>query len=94
MAYCNATASCRGGDAPTLSNRSSILRLIGSDIGSNTSNQLLFTTTAKPSYRKRRFYVRSEAKPKLKDPVIVEQGSVLFSVIHFVNYCVWLRIML
>ncbi|KAK1438912.1 hypothetical protein QVD17_04724 [Tagetes erecta] len=75
MAYCSATASCRGGEAPTLSNRSSILRLIGSNISSNTSNHLFFTATAKPSYRKRRFFVRSEATPKLKDPVIVEQGD-------------------
>ncbi|KAI3784363.1 hypothetical protein L1987_43462 [Smallanthus sonchifolius] len=33
-----------------------------------------FTTTAKSSYRKRHFYVRSGAKPKLKDPVTVEQA--------------------
>ncbi|KAI3699701.1 hypothetical protein L2E82_44157 [Cichorium intybus] len=74
MAYCAATASSRGGGgALPLSHCSSISRLINFNVNSKTSNQLFFTTTA--DFRKRRFYVRSEATPKLKDPVAVEQGD-------------------
>lgn len=75
MAYCAATASSRGGGggsgALTLSHCSSISRLINFNVSSKTSNQLFFTTTA--GFRKRRFYLRSEATPKLKDPVTVQQ---------------------
>ncbi|MFS7958233.1 hypothetical protein Hanom_Chr07g00675811 [Helianthus anomalus] len=42
-----ATKSTRGGTTPTLSNRSSISRLIDLNITSNASNQLFFTATAK-----------------------------------------------
>ncbi|KAI3813237.1 hypothetical protein L1987_17956 [Smallanthus sonchifolius] len=73
MAYCCATASTLGGGAPTLLDRSSILSNFNRS--SKTSNQLFFTTSAKSSYRKQHFYVRSEAKPKLKDPITVEQGD-------------------
>ncbi|KAK9052473.1 hypothetical protein SSX86_029102 [Deinandra increscens subsp. villosa] len=76
MAYFGATASSHGGGgAPALLNRSSILRLINCNTSSSASNQLFFTTIAKSSYNKRQFYVRSEAKPKLKVPVTVEQGD-------------------
>lgn len=76
MAYSAATASSHGGGgALTLTHCSSIPMLINSDFSRNKLNQLFFTTTANFSFRKRHFYVRSEAKPKLKDPVTVEQGE-------------------
>ncbi|XP_023732365.1 alpha-1,4 glucan phosphorylase L-1 isozyme, chloroplastic/amyloplastic [Lactuca sativa] len=74
MAYCAATASSPGGGgALTIPHCSSISRLINFNLSKKTSNHLFFTTAA--DFRKRRFYVRSEAKPTLKDPVTVEQGD-------------------
>ncbi|KAL4568530.1 hypothetical protein LXL04_024144 [Taraxacum kok-saghyz] len=74
MAYCAATSSSPGGKGATaLSHCSSISRLINFNLNNKTSNQLFFTAAA--DFRKRRFYVKSEAKPKLTDPVTVEKGD-------------------
>ncbi|PWA85182.1 alpha-1,4 glucan phosphorylase L-1 isozyme, chloroplastic/amyloplastic [Artemisia annua] len=68
--YCGATASTGSGGVASSSHCCSISRLISSNC---RSNHLLFTTAA--GFRKRQFYVRSEAKPELKDAVTVKQGD-------------------